>query len=479
MTFRGLDGGRLLFSVAALVCVVGATAGFAAAAISWGTAEAVPGLVSSSVNSVSCASVGNCAAVGDYGDAHGALQPFVESEKGGVWGNAVGVPGIGSLNLGKYAEANAVSCGSVGNCSAGGYYTGLHKSPAFVVNETNGVWSAAKTISVANVTATHFHMATVLSISCPSAGNCSAGGYYQDNTGMQAFVVNERNEVWGKAIEVPGTATLNVSHEAKVNSLSCASAGNCVAGGFYSDNRDHWQAFVASEKNGVWTKAVEAPGTAALKSVQTEVKSVSCASPGNCSAGGYYHPVVHSGVGLYPFVVTEKNGTWGKAIQVPGSALLNLGGLGMVLSVSCRATTVSASNCSAGGWYWDVNDHSQPFVVSETNGVWGKAKALAVANYRDSGVSSVSCASAGNCAVGGDYTDNLGHEQAFVAAQTNGLWGQATEVPGTATLNQTPDIGIPYGATVHSVSCAGAGACLVGGQYRDASDTQHGFVTSP
>ena len=47
-------------------------------------------------------------------------------------------------------------------------------------------------------------------MSCASAGNCSAGGYYTDGAGHeQAFVVSEVNGTWGTAIEVPGTAALN------------------------------------------------------------------------------------------------------------------------------------------------------------------------------------------------------------------------------------------------------------------------------
>ena len=37
---------------------------------------------------------------------------------------------------------------------------------------------------------------------------------------------------WGKAEEVPGTAAINKGHHlAEITSVSCASAGNCRAGG--------------------------------------------------------------------------------------------------------------------------------------------------------------------------------------------------------------------------------------------------------
>jgi hypothetical protein len=63
----------------------------------------------------------------------------------------------------------------------------------------------------------------------------------------QVFVVNEVNGTWHTAIEVPGTATLNPGGNAFVQSVSCASAGNCSAGGGYTDSSGHLQAFVVRE----------------------------------------------------------------------------------------------------------------------------------------------------------------------------------------------------------------------------------------
>jgi len=39
----------------------------------------------------------------------------------------------------------------------------------------------------------------------------------------------------------PGTATLNKGGNAHVQSVSCASAGNCGAGGYYTDASGHHQ----------------------------------------------------------------------------------------------------------------------------------------------------------------------------------------------------------------------------------------------
>ena len=75
-------------------------------------------------------------------------------------------------------------------------------------------------------------------------------------------MVGETNGSWGDAVEVPGTATLNSGGPAEVASISCAAAGDCAAGGYYTDDSYDFQAFVVSETNGSWGDAIEVPGTA-------------------------------------------------------------------------------------------------------------------------------------------------------------------------------------------------------------------------
>ncbi len=86
-----------------------------------------------------------------------------------------------------------------------------------------------------------------------SAGNCS--GRMLGTTGsdwdQQAFVASEVNGRWHAAIEIPGTAALNKGGNAQVSSVSCGSAGHCSAGGYYQDSSSsRQQVFVASEVNG-------------------------------------------------------------------------------------------------------------------------------------------------------------------------------------------------------------------------------------
>ena len=169
---------------------------------------------------------------------------------------------------------------------------------------------------------------------------------------------------------MPGTPALNGGGNASVSSVSCPSAGNCAAGGYYYGAGGNREAFVVSEKNATWSNAREVAGALNTDGF-AEVGTISCPTPGNCGAGGLYDAKTHGGL-TEGFVVSEKNGSWSGAQEVAGK--LNAGGDGAVTSVSCRA----AGYCTAGGYYLSglSGGKYQAFAVSEAKGVWGGAGEL-------------------------------------------------------------------------------------------------------
>jgi hypothetical protein len=106
--------------------------------------------------------------------------------------------------------------------------------------------------------------------------------------------------------------------------VSCASPGDCAAGGRYVDASGNYQAYVASERNGVWGKAIEVPGLGRLnRGGVADFASVSCASPGSCAVVGDYRAIGCCQFSGRPvpnrvFVVSENNGVWRRATEVPG-----------------------------------------------------------------------------------------------------------------------------------------------------------------
>jgi len=352
------------------------------------------------------------------------------------------------------AAAVAIAAGSAslaGMSAAGGAAVRL---PA-----AGGTWGQA--ITVPGLAALNAGgSAGVNAVSCGSAGSCEAGGFYRDRSRhFQAFVASERNGRWEVAVEVPGSGALNKGGNAQITSVSCASAGNCAAGGYYSQSGNH--AFVVGERNGHWGKAIEVvlrPGP--VRGGPAQVLSVSCAAAGECAAGGYFRRPASGGFRFEAFVATERNGRWGTAVSVAGLGYLNSvpGGRSEVSSVSCA----SAGDCSAvGGSYLGLN---HGFAVSERNGRWGTALEL----RGDLQVRSVSCASADTCTAAGSYARS---GRAFVVSERNGRWGKPFAVPGLTALNGAGRAGV-------MVSCPSAGDCVGGGFYVDRSGRGQAFVVS-
>jgi hypothetical protein len=323
----------------------------------WGSPQVVS--ASLSLSSVSCPTAGDCTAAGTQAVPQvlstGETQAVVVAETGGVWGSPQALSG--SLNTD--AGLTAISCVSAGNCATGGYYDAQPYGPlpgegyVLVANEVGGTWGPAQTITGSFTTNGDIDVDGITSVSCSSAGNCSAGGYEGTFDGTtNAFVVSETDNSWRTATNV-GTS-LGVEG-AQISSISCPADGDCSAGGFYLDGDEDHQALVVNQSDGTWQPAEEAAGGLNADGY-AQIYSVSCVSAGNCSAGGFY---ANEAGGLVGLVVTETNGTWGSGEAVATSSIDDA--TAQVNSISCP----SVGNCAAGGVIDDANDIEVAFVVDE------------------------------------------------------------------------------------------------------------------
>ena len=392
----------------------------------WGKAERVPGLAAldkggyEAIGPVSCAAAGDCAAVGGYTTSTHRPQGFVISEVHGIWGKARPLPGLAKLSGGRFSSLTAVSCAAAGSCSVSGTYGPGH-GRVFVDSQVRGIWGTP--VEVPGIKALdHNGFAVIPALSCGSAGNCAAGGYYKPGQNQtRPFIVDQVRGVWGTAQDVPGPATSGSGDSAGITTMSCASAGNCSAAGF-RDTADAAVAVVVSEVHGTWGSAQQIPGLAKLaRRSSSELLSLSCASAGNCSAGGDYGSDSEDS---RAFVVSEVHGIWGRAGYVPGLDVLDKGRNSSVVTVSCP----SPGNCTAGGSYSHGplpgigHPDSQAFVVTLTDGTWGRALEVpgtgALNKHRDGTISTVSCAAVRKCSAGGSYYDGSYVFQAFVISHT-------------------------------------------------------------
>lgn len=430
---------------------------------SWGATRPVPGLVAlatgyTSVNAVSCAPPGNCAAVGEY---EGGGGTFVADERGGTWRNATPLPGItASATSGSGA---VVSCTAAGDCVAIVTCTNADDEPeVFVVREQNGTWSGATALpgfaalkAVTDTTEDNY-------LSCPSTGNCAAAGTYVDASGHYvSFVAAERDGAWSAVKVVP---------DAQFDAISCPSAGNCVAAGDVRPNpRSGAQAGFAAEKNGSWARPTQTPGITALKGEEfAEITGASCRATGDCTVAGTYYA---SDGGTSAFIDTETRGNWGRAEQVPGLAALSVQGTATGLAVGCG----SPGNCSVGGSY-AYSTYQRAFLAQQTDGTWGNARTVtglpAPGNIPQEAVTAISCAPAGRCGATGVFsptgTENLAafavsqvplHATATVLALTAGRVVYGHEQAAQAVVAVSAAVGIATGTV--TVRSGAATACTL------------------
>jgi hypothetical protein len=445
----------------------------------WNTAIEVPSSATlntggnAGIVSISCTSSGNCSAGGNYEDGSAHFQAFVVDEVGGTWGNAIEVPGSATLNVGGNAIINSISCTSVGNCGAAGSYTdGSGDGQGFVVSEAGGTWGNASEVIDPNAVGS-VNAFGLGSISCTGTGTCGAVGEDVTTGGAPVGIaVSETNGSWGTAVEIPMTSTLG-NGGTVLSAVSCGSAGNCsaVGTGVYNDAAVHGGLaeipIEVDESNGTWGTAIQVPGLETLNVglIGTFV-AISCGSAGNCSAGGSYTDGLAN---AQAFVVGDTNGTWGDAVEVPGTSSLNVNAA-IVDSISCP----SPGNCGATGIYTTAT-LSEDFVVSETSGTWGTAVELPGSSLFVGGAAistnPISCSSAGNCSSGGAYVDTLGKFQAYVVTEKSGTWGSALEVPGSEALNTAG------GGQITAISCSPDSGCGVGGYYATSTTTFQALVT--
>lgn len=193
----------------------------------WRSAIPIAGLgggpqKNSVVLTISCAGVGSCSAggVASYG-------PFVVDEVGGRWGRAHEPVIKGVSNVRGYGYIAGVSCAAAGQCSAAGGVGGTHPQ-MFVVNELRGVWEDA--IPIPGIAAAQ---SVVNAISCAAPLECSIGGNFERTTAPKSgsVVANEVRGVVEPAAVVPDTGASGAV-SAQMQSISCASAGSCTAVGW-------------------------------------------------------------------------------------------------------------------------------------------------------------------------------------------------------------------------------------------------------
>jgi hypothetical protein len=440
----------------------------------WGRAQPVPGTSAASgagLQGVSCAPGGTCTAIGDY-DATSASGkiPFAITGENGVWGQKQPLPGLAAFAP-QGAEAQALDCPASGDCLIAGSYQFTDGGGVYVQEEINGTWGTPAAVPGGPALTGTPGFAEPTGVSCASPGNCLLVGVYtQGFAGLQnVFIAQETGYQWSAVAEVPGLSALNVEGFAEPAGQSCPAPGDCVVTGYYATDTPAGavasRPFAAVEADGTWQAAAQVILPALSPDGTGTANSLSCPAVGKCVIAGAYQPAVTASPST-GFVVTQTPAGWSAPVTFPGVA---------IDAISCP----SAGNCAATAQDDTANVAD---VTNEVHGTWGKVSPLPGVtglsyNGEKAAVSEIFnlvCPSAGNCTAAGTYYTNLSAsppaQNVFVASEVGGKWWAARVPAGLLALNTAG-----Y-ASVAGLDCAAAANCVVGGDYDSTAADQGAFL---
>ena len=272
---------RISATVGVVATIVVLAVGCASAEPGFSSVEAMPLPAGSqpadyiTYNATSCASMTNCTAVGARFQSVGG--PVAVTESSGTWGTPVEIA-MPTGAIGTQPRLTSVSCPSVGDCAAVGYYkTSSSSSKPLLVAESSGTWGAATSPTLpASALTGSTQLATLAGVWCASAGSCVAIGSYSGSGATKLMMAAvETAGTWSALSELPAVPGATAANYISSTGIACTSMGNCAAVAWIGAS------YAWTETAGVWgAPTLIAPDTRFFPS------DVACPSSTVCIAVG-------------------------------------------------------------------------------------------------------------------------------------------------------------------------------------------------
>jgi len=383
------------------------------------------------VQSVACASVGSCIAVGRYLDSSGATQGLIEQLANGYWipSEAPLPPDANATGSTAYAQLTSVACPSVGWCTTLGIYNStVNGEQAIIDTDSTGTWAALAAPLPMAASGSQF-----LSLSCPAVGSCVATGTYLVTGNYLGLIDTLSGGAWSAtSLPLPAGASAFASIANNDLAVSCPSVGTCVVAGTTFDG--NYEGFLDTLSGGTWI-ATAAPTPGNEPSTDVQLTSVSCSDSSTCVATGF---VSISGVeqGLLEALAA---GAWNASnapvpAGTPVTTSVDLHSVACPTDGTCVAEGQSDANGVVNALFWDLS-----------GGTWSVTPAPLPADASSSSdplFAPIVCPAIGACVTVGTYLGSSGREG--VIESDPSLAATTT----TASLQQLSGQTASYSATV-------------------------------
>jgi uncharacterized protein YjbI with pentapeptide repeats len=227
------------------------------------------------VDGMSCPTTKTCVGVGSYDGAAGEPHGLILRWSGGTWrATAAPLPAGSDPNQ----SLSAVSCASATLCFAGGWQNDAAGQPqALLLAGSDSAWNPVQVPLPAGAAAEP--QAEISGLDCPSVTRCVAVGSYQDTTGTtQGLLLTRSGNRW-TAARAPSAWDAAASRSASLTTVSCPSASDCTAAGNYVDSAGQWLGLALRWSGKAW-RPFPAPVAA------DNLRAISCPTTARCVAVG-------------------------------------------------------------------------------------------------------------------------------------------------------------------------------------------------
>jgi len=321
-------------------------------------------------------------------------------------------------------------------------------------------WTAAKAPLPANAAPTAKQDSGLSGLTCPTAKDCIAEGFYQTSKADYYYLTETLSRgIWTPGAWSPTTAVIG---------FTCPAVGTCVAVGTFLDSKNHVTPAAETLSGGFWAGAtLPLPaGTPPNPNNGQDygLHAASCPVVGTCVAVGTYQAADGTTQGL---IETLSKGTW-TAVRapLPVDAKTSSKDQGNPLGLQ-GVTCPAAGYCVAIGQYEEQDGAFAPVIDTLSGGTWTAQRAPLPTGVAAtlSDLQGVACRSAGDCVAVGQYVLK-GGEESLIDTLSGGRW--------TAAVGPLPADGQAKGqaAPLSSVACSPADGCVAVGEYSTRNSLQ-------
>jgi len=412
------------------------------------------GVSADHLNAVTCVSAFDCWAVGDHQDDFAtAPLTLIEHWDGTSWVI------VSSPNVVEGTNVNSlygVACVSASDCWAVGVYysyeAGVTPNQTLIEHWDGAAWAI---VSSPNASTTDDN--EVVRVTCVSASDCWAVGYYATGSGGPSFQYQTLIEHWdGVSWTIVSSPVNNTPHHFQsLNGVTCVSASECWAVGVNEDDSTPGAAIAQTlieRWDGTSWAIVSSPNAIGANNY-SDLFNVACASASDCWAvGGVYY-------GSPSRALIER---WdGSSWSIVNSPSASGDKSSWLWAVACAPT----SDCWTVGIGDGSDPYTQPPLVERWDGTsWTNVSVpIATTNF-DNVLASVTCTSASECwAVGyRDTTSDIDNSRSSALQTLIEHWD------GTSwAIISSPSTTLNHDNVLAGVACVSASDCWAVGHSSD------------